>query len=138
MEDTDRERSTQASVQAILDGLTWLGIDWDEGPGKGGPFGPYFQTERVDTYKKHADQLIADGQGVPLLLHHGGAKARREVAEKQKRQYKYEGTCRNRTDQPDKPFVDALQDAGHRGLGRLRRICQRPDPPRPTTTSTTG
>ncbi|MBS2031195.1 MAG: glutamate--tRNA ligase [Deltaproteobacteria bacterium] len=105
MEDTDRERSTQASVQAILDGLTWLGIDWDEGPGKGGPFGPYFQTERVDTYKKHADQLIAAGKAYRCYCTMEELKARREVAEKQKRQYKYEGTCRNRTDQPDKPFV---------------------------------
>src|SRR5262244_3888318 len=61
IEDTDRERSTQESVKAILDGLEWLGIDWDEGPDVGGPCGPYFQTERLDMYRSVADQLIAGG-----------------------------------------------------------------------------
>src|SRR5438477_193281 len=45
IEDTDQERSTPQSVQAILDGLRWLGLDWDEGPEDGGPYGPYFQTQ---------------------------------------------------------------------------------------------
>src|SRR6267143_6320127 len=47
IEDTDRERSTQESVQAILDGMRWMGLDWDEGPEVGGPHGPYFQTQRL-------------------------------------------------------------------------------------------
>src|SRR4051812_6061896 len=59
IEDTDRERSTAESVQAILDGLEWLSLDWDEGPAVGGAFGPYFQTERLDVYRKTADALIA-------------------------------------------------------------------------------
>lgn len=54
IEDTDQERSTQASVQAILDGMSWLGIDWDEGP--------FYQMERLDRYKAIADQLIAEGK----------------------------------------------------------------------------
>src|SRR5687767_15549496 len=54
IEDTDQERSTPQSVQAILDGLRWLGIDWDEGPGKEGKFGPYFQTQRLETYRHWA------------------------------------------------------------------------------------
>src|SRR4051794_32772455 len=61
MEDTDQERSTPESVQAILDGLRWLGIDWDEGPGKGGDVGPYFQTQRLGLYKQWADTLIQQG-----------------------------------------------------------------------------
>src|SRR2546428_9403013 len=48
IEDTDQERSTPESMKAILDGLSWLGLDWDEGPGIGGAFGPYFQTQRLD------------------------------------------------------------------------------------------
>src|SRR5512147_2106030 len=47
IEDTDVERSTEEAVRAILDGLRWLGLDWDEGPEVGGPAGPYFQTERL-------------------------------------------------------------------------------------------
>jgi glutamyl-tRNA synthetase len=49
IEDTDRERSTEASVQAILDGMRWMGLDWDEGPLVGGPHAPYFQTQRLET-----------------------------------------------------------------------------------------
>src|SRR5262249_22729750 len=60
IEDTDRERSTQESVQAIIDGLQWLGLDWDEGPGVGGPYAPYFQTERLATYRAAADRLVAE------------------------------------------------------------------------------
>src|SRR6476661_140056 len=62
MEDTDQERSTPESVQAILDGLKWLDISWDEGPEVGGAYAPYFQTQRLDTYRKYADQLIAEGK----------------------------------------------------------------------------
>src|SRR5512133_2891236 len=61
MEDTDQERSTPESEQAIIDGLKWLGIDWDEGPGVGGNYGPYFQMQRLATYREWADKLIAQG-----------------------------------------------------------------------------
>src|SRR5437764_101944 len=62
IEDTDRERSTTQSVQAILDGMKWLGLDWDEGPGVEGPHAPYFQTQRLAIYEKSADELIAKGR----------------------------------------------------------------------------
>ena len=58
IEDTDRTRSTEEAVKAILDGLEWLGIDWNEGPDVGGDFGPYFQTERLKTYTDWADKLL--------------------------------------------------------------------------------
>lgn len=61
IEDTDQERSTPESEQAILDSLHWLGLDWDEGPDVGGDFGPYRQSERKDIYLKHVEQLLADG-----------------------------------------------------------------------------
>ena len=50
IEDTDKERSTQESYDAMLDSMRWLGLDWDEGPGTGGPYGPYRQSERTDLY----------------------------------------------------------------------------------------
>src|SRR3954462_6936945 len=65
IEDTDQERSTEASRQIILDSLNWLGIDWDEGPGKGGAFGPYTQMDRLSIYKEHAERLIAAGKAFP-------------------------------------------------------------------------
>ena len=61
IEDTDRARSSDSSEQKIYDSLRWLGLDWDEGPDKGGDFGPYRQSERGDIYRQHAEQLIAQG-----------------------------------------------------------------------------
>jgi glutamyl-tRNA synthetase len=109
MEDTDRERSTPESVKAILDGLRWLGLDWDEGPEVGGPHGPYFQSERVALYRETADKLIREGKAYRCYCTKEELDARRKVFEQMSRPYKYEGTCRARTDQPDKPWVVRLR-----------------------------
>lgn len=61
IEDTDKNREVEGGVDAILDALKWYGLDFDEGPGVGGPFGPYVQSERLDIYKTFAEKLIADG-----------------------------------------------------------------------------
>ena len=67
IEDTDAARSTPEAEQAILNALTWLNIDWDEGPDKGGPFGPYRQSERLDIYRAHSDRLIEQGHAFPCF-----------------------------------------------------------------------
>ncbi|MBA2769679.1 MAG: glutamate--tRNA ligase [Sporichthyaceae bacterium] len=61
IEDTDRARYVADSERQIFDTLRWLGLDWDEGPDKGGPYAPYRQSERFDTYQAHVDRLLADG-----------------------------------------------------------------------------
>ena len=61
IEDTDTARNTEASLRTILDGLRWLGLDWDEGPEKGGPAGPYFQSQRADIYRQRVKQLLDAG-----------------------------------------------------------------------------
>lgn len=61
IEDTDQTRSTAASEQAIFDSLRWMGLEWDEGPDVGGDFGPYRQSERKDSYRQYAEQLIEKG-----------------------------------------------------------------------------
>jgi glutamyl-tRNA synthetase len=61
IEDTDVERSSADMVTGILDGLRWLGLDWDEGPGIGGSYGPYFQSQRLDRYREVAQQLLDAG-----------------------------------------------------------------------------
>ena len=61
IEDTDRTRSTPESEQAILDSLRWLGLDWDEGPDKGGAHGPYRQSERMELYGQYARRLVDEG-----------------------------------------------------------------------------
>ena len=61
IEDTDVARGGEGAVEAILDGLKWLGMDWDEGPGVGGSYGPYYQSQRLDKYRASAERLIAQG-----------------------------------------------------------------------------
>ncbi|MBL8944898.1 MAG: glutamate--tRNA ligase, partial [Myxococcales bacterium] len=61
IEDTDQERSSRSSEDAIFEALRWLGLEWDEGPDKGGPNGPYRQSERLDIYREHIDRLLATG-----------------------------------------------------------------------------
>jgi glutamyl-tRNA synthetase len=61
IEDTDQSRSTTESEQVIFDSLRWMGLDWDEGPDVGGDFGPYRQSERRDSYRQYAEQLIDKG-----------------------------------------------------------------------------
>ena len=60
IEDTDIERSTKEYEKSIMDGLSWLGLDWDEGPDVGGNFGPYRQSERKEVYLKYAEELISN------------------------------------------------------------------------------
>lgn len=61
IEDTDRTRFVEEAEAKIYEGFTWLGIEYDEGGEKGGPYGPYHQSERADIYKKYSEQLIASG-----------------------------------------------------------------------------
>jgi len=62
IEDTDKERNTQAALEELLSGLKWLGLDWDEGPEKEGPHGPYFQSRRSDIYKEYLEKLQNAGR----------------------------------------------------------------------------
>ncbi len=119
MEDTDRVRSTEASVQAILDGLSWLGIDWDEGPGKEGPYAPYFQTQRLDTYREHADRLIAEKKAFRCYCTREELEARRKVAEGEKRAFKYEGNCRELTAPPEGRTDHVIRFRAPSGEGEL-------------------
>jgi glutamyl-tRNA synthetase len=102
MEDTDQERSTPQSVQAILDGLRWLGIDWDEGPGVDGKFGPYFQMQRLDSYTQTAELLIKEGKAYRCYCTREELDARRKAFGEG---YRYERTCRDRKDVPNLPSV---------------------------------
>ena len=62
IEDTDAERSSWDMVQGIVDGMRWLGLDWDEGPDVGGPHAPYFQSQRLETYRAMAERLVSEGR----------------------------------------------------------------------------
>lgn len=107
VEDTDQDRSSIESVRAILDSLKWLGIDWDEGPEVGGDFGPYFQSERKALYRSVTERLIGEGKAYRCYCTKEELDAQREAlkARNPKAAFVYPGTCRNRKDQPDLPYV---------------------------------
>ena len=95
IEDTDPERSTEENTQIILRALKWMGLDWDEGPEVGGPCGPYFQTQRTDTYEAALQKLIDAGAAYPCFCTKEELDAKREAAEKTEGGYAgYDRTCR--------------------------------------------
>ena len=97
IEDTDRSRSTQAYEESIIEDLRWLGIDWDEGPDVGGPYGPYRQTERTAFYHEGAAALVARGAAYPCYCTREELEADRQRAAAEHRPYRYSGRCRNLT-----------------------------------------
>jgi len=109
IEDTDLERSTEASVKVIFEAMRWLDLDWDEGPGAKEPHAPYFQTQRLDLYKEYAENLITRGRAFRCFCTKEELDAQRALATAAGKFFKYPGTCRNRIDQPDKPFVVRLK-----------------------------
>src|SRR2546425_249422 len=97
VEDTDRSRSTEEYERAILEDFRWLGIDWDEGPDKGGPVGPYRQTERFHLYRQYAQALLDRGAAYHCYCTPEELEAERQRARAAKRPYRYSGRCRNLT-----------------------------------------
>ena len=94
VEDTDQSRITAGSVENILDGLEWLGIDWDEGPRVGGPYGPYFQSERLARYNAAAERLIASGDAYRCYCPPERVAALRKEQARNKQRQGYDGHCR--------------------------------------------
>jgi glutamyl-tRNA synthetase len=93
IEDTDLERSSPEMVDGILDGMRWLGLDWDEGPLVGGPFGPYFQSERLDRHREMAQQLVRQHKAYYCYCTPDELKAKRETAEAAGGAWQYDRTC---------------------------------------------
>ncbi|MBI4423718.1 MAG: glutamate--tRNA ligase, partial [Elusimicrobia bacterium] len=107
IEDTDEVRSTHESVDAILDSMAWLGLDWDEGPllakrsgdwEEKGPYAPYFQTRRNEHYRRATDQLLAAGRAYPCYCAPEELEAMRRQAMAEKRLPRYDGRCRALTE----------------------------------------
>ena len=95
IEDTDRTRSTAESEAAILEGLRWLGIDWDEGPEVGGPHGPYRQSERVVGHTETGRRLLEGGHAYRCFCSAERLTELREAQEKRKETPRYDGLCRD-------------------------------------------
>ncbi len=95
IDDTDVERNQAEALQPILDGFRWLGIGWDEGPEVGGPYGPYFQSQRLETYKAAALKLLAAGHAYPDYMTKDELDADRKKAEAAKKPYIHRGPHRD-------------------------------------------
>jgi len=95
IEDTDAERSTEDSVQAIFSGLRWLGLAWDEGPGAGGSHGPYLQSERRALYDAAARRLEGAGRAYPCFCTPAELEARRAEQLARGEDPRYDGRCRS-------------------------------------------
>ncbi|MBI2827644.1 MAG: glutamate--tRNA ligase [Acidobacteria bacterium] len=93
IEDTDVERSSTDMVAGILDGLRWLGLDWDEGPEAGGPHGPYFQSERLVRYRAAAARLVAGGHAYYCYCSTERLRDEREKAEQCGEAWQYDRAC---------------------------------------------
>jgi glutamyl-tRNA synthetase len=98
IEDTDIERSTQAAIDAILEGMQWLGLDWDDGP--------YYQTQRFDRYKQLIQQLLDEGKAYKCFMSSAELDEIREQQKTNGEKPRYPGTWRERSDHPsDQPFA---------------------------------
>lgn len=93
LEDTDSIRSTDESAAGILEGLRWLGLDWDEGPDIGGSYGPYRQSERLSIYQQFLQQLVKEEQAYYCFCTADELSKQREEAHQEKRNYLYDKTC---------------------------------------------
>lgn len=96
VEDTDVDRSREDLVAPLLDGLRWLGLDWDEGPGVGGPHGPYFQSQRLELYQAEARRLLEAGRAYRCYCTVEELEAMRQEARRRgEASFRYPGRCRD-------------------------------------------
>ncbi len=94
IEDTDVERSEARFETQLIEDLHWLGLDWTEGPQIGGPYAPYRQSERLDIYQRHTDQLLAEGKAYRCFCTAEELETERQVALREHRTQVYSGKCR--------------------------------------------
>ena len=93
IEDTDHDRSSSDMVKGILEGLQWLGLDWDEGPNIDGPHGPYFQSQRLTKYRLAVEKLVSTGLAYYCYCLPDELKRKREAAQASGGAWRYDRTC---------------------------------------------
>jgi len=117
IEDTDQERSTDESTAAILSGMEWLGLDWDEGPGKGGDVGPYSQSERLPIYREALEELKKAGAVYRCFCSEKDLEERAQAAKDAGGHWEgYDGKCRDLSDEE----IAAFEAEGRPAAWRLR------------------
>ena len=108
IDDTDPTRSTEENTQIILRAMKWLGLDWDEGPDKGGDFGPYKQTDRLDIYKQAAQKLWDEGKAYPCFCTPEKLAADKKAAQERHDPFQgYQRTCRDIDPEEAKRRIEA-------------------------------
>jgi glutamyl-tRNA synthetase len=116
IDDTDQERNVAEALQPILDGLRWMGINWDEGAEVGGPYGPYYQSQKLDRYREAVRTLLDKGLAYHDYATPEEVKAERDAAEKEKRPFLY-----SRKWMAETPADRARFEAqGRKGVVRLK------------------
>ncbi|MDI3270243.1 MAG: glutamate--tRNA ligase [Bacillota bacterium] len=116
VEDTDPSRSREELVRPLLDSFAWLGIDFDEGPHAGGPYGPYFQAQRLQRHQEAAQRLEAEGKAYRCYCTPEELAERREAMQREGKPPRYDGHCRNLTPEERK----ALEAQGRKAALRLK------------------
>jgi len=116
IEDTDLTRSSEEAHQQILDGLAWLGLLWDEGPGKDGPCGPYLQSERLAIYQKYVEKLLKEDKAYSCYCTPEELEKKREEMRKRGENPHYDGKCKNLSSEERKP----LEKEGRKAVIRFR------------------
>lgn len=116
IEDTDLQRSEKAFEDQLMEDMRWLGMNWDEGVGVGGTFGPYRQTDRFDIYSRHATRLLEEGHAYYCFCSQEELEAERQRQLAEKRMPKYSGKCRSM----DPQIARRRRDAGEPATVRLR------------------
>ena len=97
IEDTDQNRKVEGAVEVQLDALRWLGLDWDEGPNKGGDYGPYVQSERLETYRRVVEELVDGGHAYRCFCSSERLAQMRQEQAKRKDTLGYDRHCRDLT-----------------------------------------
>jgi glutamyl-tRNA synthetase len=95
IDDTDQQRSSEKFLQTILDSMEWLGLDWDEGPRRGGQFGPYFQTQRLALYQQEVNKLLDRGSAYHCFCSPEELAKQKKLNAQRGLPPRYSGTCRN-------------------------------------------
>ena len=107
IEDTDRERYSDESLDDLYSTLEWLGVKWDEGPIVGGPYGPYVQSERTELYREYAKKLVENGQAYYCYCTPERLEQLREKQTKEKKDFGYDRHCRHLTPEEEQQYKDA-------------------------------
>lgn len=116
IDDTDEQRNLEASLAPILDGLHWLGIEWDEGPEMGGPFGPYYQSQRKEHYQKAVQLLLVGGFAYKDYAKPEEIQEERDAAVREKRTFCYSRKYMALTEEEQRRF----EAEGRAGVVRLK------------------